>query len=152
MIRQERGALPADRAPGVQLELGLSSNINSSAKKPTCKPIDQTIFGRFDRQGIEAQLQAYLDLGLTPIPLKGKIPIVKWLHGDWHPQTLNDLRRYMPRSNWGLKTGGNFAVIDFDNNDSFAKFIAQNIDRLPDGIPIVKTGRGYHLWLDLRSP
>lgn len=147
MIISERGTSPEGEMPAVQVGLDQKSTyINCSSKTNVCKPFDQTIFTRFNRTGIEAQLQAYLDLGLTPIPLRGKIPVVKWLHGNWNPKTLDDLQPYIPRSNWGLRTGGNFAVIDFDDEDGYCRFVVENFNRLPKNLPIVKTGRGYHIW------
>ena len=153
MIISERGTSPEGEMPAVQVGLGQNSTyINCSSKTNVCKPIDQTIFTRFNRAGIEAHLQAYLDLGLTPIPLHGKIPVVKWLRGSWNPKTLDDLQPYMPRSNWGVRTGGNFAVIDLDTKESYYQFIAENAEKLPTNTPIVKTGRGYHIWFRPTEP
>ena len=49
--------------------------------------------------------------------------------------------------NWGVKTGVKLTVIDFDTPLEFIHFIAKNMEKLPPGTPIVKTGRGYHIWL-----
>ena len=88
----------------------------------------------------------------TPIPLRGKIPIVKWIHGNWAPKTIDDLSRYKNCVNWGLKTGDNFAVIDFDNQTAFFTFAEANAENLPKNIPVVKTGRGYHVWFRPTQP
>ncbi len=149
----ERGTLPEGKVPAVQVGLDQKSTyINYSSKTNVCKPFDQTFFNRYDREGIKAHMQAYLDLGLTPIPLKGKIPVVKWLHGNWHPKTLADLASYLNRSNWGIRTGGDFAVIDLDTKESYYQFIAENAEKLPINTPIVKTGRGYHIWFRPTQP
>jgi len=153
MIRKGEGTSPLGEMP--QGKAGLAATLtkdNCSALKAVCKPPEQTIFNRFDRKGIEAHLQLYLGLGLTPILLKGKKPIVKWLYGDWNPKMLDDLRPYLNRSNWGLRTGGNFAVLDFDTKQDFYDFVAENIERLPSDAPIVKTGRGYHVWFRPARP
>jgi len=147
------GAPPEGKAPAVQVRADQSSTcLNCSAFGGTCKPLDPTIFSRYDRQGYRLQLQAYLDLGLTPIPLRGKIPIVKWKRGNWHPKTLDDLKHYLNRPNWGLRTGGNFAVVDFDTKESFTSFVTANIDKLPIDVPIVKTARGFHIWFRPTQP
>ena len=100
MIQREAGASLESEAPVVQVGLGLASTCyNYSALEENRKPFDQTIFTRYDREGITAQLQAYLDLGLTPIPLRGKIPIVKWIHGNWNPRSIADLKKYIGRYN-----------------------------------------------------
>lgn len=154
MIAKEAGALPTNRAPN-QESKGLnqtSTNINYSANSSICKPPSPTFSGIWNRERIKAQLQAYLDLGLTPIPLNGKIPIVKWRH-DWNPKTIEDLGRYVDTvSNWGVRTGTNLSVIDFDTRQAFIDFAVRNIEKLPEGIPIVQTGRGYHIWFKPTQP
>jgi len=152
MTVQEVGAPPESRAPETR-ERGLNSTLsNTSAFGSTCKPLDPTIFSQYDRKGIEAYLQAYLDLGLTPIPLAGKRPVVKWLHGDWHPKSMKDFSKHLCWNNWGLRTGGDFAVIDFDTTIAYYQFMAENIERLPSNTPIVRTGRGYHIWFRPTEP
>jgi len=154
MYGNEGGTLSAaPKVPNQEKETSkTSTNTHCSAKHATCKLFDQTIFKRYDREGVEAQLQAYINLGLTPIPLRGKRPIVKWRHG-WNPTKLDDLKPYIGRAvNWGLKTGDNFAVVDFDSQEAFTRFIAANIEYLSSDMPIVRTGRGYHLWFKPTKP
>lgn len=94
-----------------------------------------------------SHLQRYLNLGLTPIPLKphSKKPLVKWRNG-WNP-TLEDLKVWASQSgiNWGLRCGENLAVLDFDSEYAYHSFIKQHF--LPIDCPVVKTQRGYHIWL-----
>ena len=100
---------------------------------------------------IEQQLQRYLDLGLTPIPLKGKKPVVKWT--QWHPKIIDALKPYIRgNANWGVATGGNLAVLDFDSEDAYVDFVSRNIDLLCGGYPVVKTGRGFHIWFKPIKP
>lgn len=147
MIEKEAGAPSVNEAPDNQGSVAkLFTYNNSSAIKQKCKPFNKTLSGSWPHPKTKAQLQAYLSLGLTPIPLKGKIPIVKWLHGNWAPKTIEDLNRYRHCTNWGLRTGGNFAVIDFDDEQTFFNFTEANIENLPKNIPVIKTGRGYHIW------
>ena len=99
----------------------------------------------------EKQLQQYLDLGLTPIPIKGKKPLIKWKH--WHPTSINALKPYLRgNANWAVRTGGNLAVLDFDSEQSYVDFVSRNIDILIGDYPVVKTGRGYHLWFRPMKP
>jgi len=146
------GALLGGGAPYAQVGAELASTYNNySAKQQARKPPGQCLSGVWNRQAIKAQLQTYLDLGLTPIPLRGKIPRTKWRHG-WDPRSLEDLEPYKNCLNWGIKTGANLCVIDFDSPEIFAKFAAENIEHLPDGLPLVKTGRGFHLWFRSSEP
>jgi hypothetical protein len=98
---------------------------------------------------VEGQLSEYLELGLTPVPLRGKLPAVKWK--SWRPRGMKSLRPYIRSdSNWGIKTGDGLYVLDFDTDKAFFDFIVQNVGRLPEDAPVVKTGRGYHIWLATR--
>jgi len=100
---------------------------------------------------LEKQLQQYLDLNLTPIPLKGKKPLVKWK--SWHPKTIDQLKPYIRGNvNWAVRTGGSLAVLDFDSRDAYVDFVSKNIDLLLHDFPVVETGRGYHLWFKPTQP
>ncbi len=100
---------------------------------------------------IEQQLQQYLDLGLTPIPLNGKKAVVKWK--DWRPKTTDALKPYIRgNANWAVRTGGNLAVLDFDSEQAYVDFVSRNIDILTGDYPVVRTGRGYHLWFQPVRP
>jgi hypothetical protein len=99
-----------------------------------------------------AHPQFYHNFGLTPIPLKprSKEPLVKWGDG-WNP-TAEELERWSskPEINWGVRCGEELAVLDFDDPNSCFRFIASH--PLPPGCPIVKTGRGFHIWMKPRKP
>jgi hypothetical protein len=114
-----------------------SNNSNNNVFEHKRKPLEKTLSGDWPNKKLQSQLEEYLSLGLVPIPLKGKIPIVKWRSGNWYPKTIADLERYKNCLNWGLKTGNNFAVLDFDTRESFIRLITANIDRLPEGLPLV---------------
>jgi len=61
---------------------------------------------------------------------------------------VQSLKEYIKMGvNWGVKTGPNLTVLDFDTPEAFADFVVKNINRLPTEAPIVRTGRGYHVWL-----
>jgi len=100
---------------------------------------------------IHDHLRLYRSLGLTAIPLKPryKVPLVKWRDG-WNPSP-KELERFAcdPSVNWGVRCGENL-VIDCDSADAFRSFTATH--GLPPGCPVVKTGRGYHIWVKPKKP
>jgi hypothetical protein len=152
MNRQNNVGAPfPNGAPCVQAEAGLASTFNSNSS--VFKEIRKSpLSGSWNHPDIKAQLQNYLNLGLTPIPLKGKRPIVRWVHGDWHPKKIDDLAPYKNCVNWGIKTSATFAVIDFDDEHAFFQFAEANAENLPKNTPLVKTGRGFHIWLRPTQP
>lgn len=92
-------------------------------------------------------LSHYLVLGLRPIPLKGKIPLVKWKD---FTLTEKDIHKYLrPGVNWGLRTGrlSNglwLYVIDLDKRDLLSTIIERLL--FPIKAPIVSTSRGFHCY------
>ncbi|MFC2014164.1 bifunctional DNA primase/polymerase [Chloroflexota bacterium] len=98
-------------------------------------------------------LELYRHLNLTPIPLKpkSKVPLVRWTDGNWNP-TLAELQAWAckPNINWGVRCGENLAALDFDSEEAFFSFTCTH--QLPPQCPVVKTGRGYHVWLKPRHP
>lgn len=99
-----------------------------------------------------AHLQLYQRLGLTPIPLKprSKEPLVKW-GTRWNP-TSEELERWAarPSINWGVRCGESLAVLDFDSEDAYYEFVKEH--RLPPDCPVVRTARGFHVWLRPQKP
>lgn len=85
-------------------------------------------------------LQLYLSLGLTPVPPKFrcKQPLVRCGNG------CNPAREELMQ--WSLTTNLN----GFDSDLAFRNFAATH-NVLPR-CPLVKTGRGYHIWLRPRKP
>ena len=69
------------------------------------------------QQALPREIDLYLSLGLTPIPLKGhsKEPLVRW--GDrWNP-TREELARWFAnhKVNVGVRCGDELAAIDCDS-------------------------------------
>ena len=100
---------------------------------------------------IESYLTQYLELGLHPIPLKGKEAKYHWKAFNLSKE---DISRYKQHSNWGLRTEIikpelYFYVIDLDTLAKLADF--WEVVDLPPAVPIVKTGRGYHFYLTWHS-
>jgi hypothetical protein len=151
-MNSESGASLACEAPNPENRgLGYASINNSSANLSVCKPPSSTSFGDSEHDRTVAQLSQYLALGLVPIPLRGKRPFVRWK--EWDPHSIETLKPYIKTGvNWGVKTGPNLTVIDFDTKEAFLDFIVNNLEKLSEDTPIVKTGRGYHIWLKSIEP
>ena len=97
-------------------------------------------------------LHDYRSHGLVPIPLapRSKRPLVRWKPDDW-VGTDTDLGPYLSRPdlNWGIRCDPHFVVLDFDAEADYHRFMASC--NLPPGCPIVKTGRGFHIWLRVKQ-
>lgn len=101
------------------------------------------------------QLQEYLDRGLTPIPLKprGKTPLkdFHWNSEAWNPKGIQDLEPYIDQGcNWAIRCGNGFYALDFDTTEAYTKFIRKNYSL--GGNPLVRTGRGFHLYFWSGTP
>ncbi|MCX8125849.1 MAG: bifunctional DNA primase/polymerase, partial [Dehalococcoidia bacterium] len=96
-------------------------------------------------------LRTYQEKGLSLIPLKPrtKTPLVKWKE---YRLTDEDFLKYLSQGiNWAIRCDENFHAFDFDNLDNYRKYIQENSDILR-GAPIVRTGRGYHVWFKPKTP
>ena len=97
-------------------------------------------------------INKYIDLGLRPIPLQGKVANYPWKAFTLKNESINS---YIKNAvNWGLRTeiikpGLYFYVIDLDAKNKLAEFWETN--DLPPHTPIVSTGRGYHFYLTWNS-
>ena len=102
----------------------------------------------YDKDAVGEQIEEYLELGLMPIPLKGKIAAYPWrtfiLAGK-------NIERYLtPEVNWELRTGKLecglwFYAIDLDRKD----LLTAMYDHCPVLMeaPTVSTGKGFHIYL-----
>ncbi len=103
-------------------------------------------------KALAQEIDIYRQLGLIRIPLKprAKEPLVRWGDG-WNP-TREELGQWFtnPRVNIGVRCGENLAVVDCDSEEAFRDFTATH--DLPPGCPVVKTGRGYHIWVKPKRP
>lgn len=95
-------------------------------------------------------LPLYLELGLAPIPLKGKLPLTRWK--DYRYNALDFAK---PGINIGIKAGllpsGSFLFfVDVDDKN----LIGELYEKHPILMcaPLVSTARGFHLWLTHREP
>lgn len=103
-------------------------------------------------ESLTQEVDLYLSLGLTPIPLKyrSKQPLVRWGE-EWNP-TSQDLLRWAAnrRINWAVRGGPELAILDFDQEHSFHAFVATH--QLPSGCPVIRTARGHHIWVRPKKP
>jgi len=82
---------------------------------------------------------------IFPLVANGKTPIVKWgAEATTDPSIINGWWQQNPNFNIGLVTGvrSKITVVDFDTAEAWSNAQTKG---LPDA-PLVKTGRGYHLY------
>lgn len=95
----------------------------------------------------------YMQLGLTPIPLHEKIPILKNPYS--RPLTLQELEKYFykTKNNIGVCCGiisNNLFVTDLDDR-AIAKKWKNSLNHILVKAPIVDTARGYHIWIKIKE-
>lgn len=99
------------------------------------------------------EIDLYLRLGVTSIPLKpcSKEPFVRWTQENWNP-SREELENWAQKEeiNWAVRCSPELAVLAFDEEASFHDFVASH--PLPPDTPIIRTGRGYHIWLRPKRP
>ncbi len=91
----------------------------------------------------------YQRIGLLPIPLKGKVPLVRWKELT---TITDDNKQYWVNKgvNWGLRTGQLspnlwLYVVDLDSKELLAGFYESNPNLVR--APLVSTGKGFHIYL-----
>jgi len=107
----------------------------------------------------------YHSLGFSIFPLKprSKQPAVKtWKPYQEQPPTEEEVRKWFKdgKRNIAIVTGrvsNNLVVIDFDNEEVFKEFIKKlhkhrKLDGALNYTWVVKTGKGYHIYVKLQSP
>ena len=96
-------------------------------------------------------LKSYHQRGFNLIPLKSrdKIPLVKWKD---YRLSNEDLLKFIDQStNWAIRCDESFHALDFDSTERFERFI-QKEGNYFSGAPVVRTGRGYHIWFKPTRP
>jgi hypothetical protein len=97
------------------------------------------------------RLKSYHKRGFNLVPLKArsKIPLVKWKE---YRLGNEDFRKYLDQdSNWAFRCDNNFHALDFDDVETYTRFIEEKGDIIK-GAPVVHTGRGYHVWFKPKKP
>lgn len=98
----------------------------------------------------------FLERGWTPLPIvpRGKTPLLPWRRLQRARPTPADLEQWWalwPDANVGIVTGGTsgLAVLDLDSDEAQAQARKRG---LPDEAPLVRTGRGEHIYCRAESP
>lgn len=95
-------------------------------------------------------LKEYLSIGLTPIPVRGKVANYHWKDYQFNPEDFTK-----PSTNIGLRTGllpsgDYFYVIDLDKKELLGSFYESHLTLMC--APLVSTGRGWHIYLSWKEP
>ena len=104
-----------------------------------------------DNRAVRHQLEVYMALGFCPIHLEGKVANYHWLEFKLTPGDISNYKN----CNWGIRTGKitdncYFYVVDIDAKILLADF--WEVNTLPNGAPIVSTGKGFHIYLTWTEP
>jgi hypothetical protein len=103
-----------------------------------------------------AERYSRMGLGVIPVSYAGKHPIVKWeqyQHRRANEIELNEWFGNGQPRNVGIVCGrvsNNLVVLDFDKPESYERFF--NTANLESETPVVKTARGFHVWLQTIEP
>lgn len=102
----------------------------------------------YGEREIRIQLNKYLELGFSPIWLKGKVANYHWKTFKLTGANMSHFIK--PGINWGLRAGplpsGIYLwFIDLDRKNLLADVIESNPAIL--NAPIVSTGKGFHIYL-----
>jgi len=90
-------------------------------------------------------LKKYHRLGFNLVPLKprSKVPLVRW---KGYQLRNKDFLRFLGQgTNWAIRCDEVFHVLDFDDAQTYMRFSQEPGEVIRD-CPLVKTGRGYHIW------
>jgi hypothetical protein len=80
---------------------------------------------------------------------RAKIPLVKWKE---YRLSNEDLLRFTSQdTNWAIRCDEGFHALDFDNPERYERFVQEKGDYF-SGAPVVRTGRGYHVWFKPKRP
>ncbi len=104
-----------------------------------------------DKVGTLQLLNSYHQRGFNLIPMKprAKIPLVKWKE---YRLSNEDLFRFTSQdTNWAIRCDEGFHALDFDNPERYERFVQEKGDYF-SGAPVVRTGRGYHVWFKPKRP
>ena len=105
-------------------------------------------------KSLRSLIELYKRLGFSIIPLKykSKEPAVKWTEFQSRKPTDGELREWFSKDNVNIgavcgSVSGNLAVLDFDNLEVFQRFFEKSPEELTNDTLVVKTRRGYHVYL-----
>lgn len=109
---------------------------------------------------VQDAADVYHSQGLQVIPLRlgEKTPLCNWKEYTQLEQSTADIKRLFPdnQRNIGIIGGavsGNFCCLDFDSIDGYERAMQNlNFSRIVEQTTVVKTARGYHVYLFTPTP
>jgi len=112
-----------------------------------------------ERDSALAFARRYVDLGLSVIPViyREKKPALNWKPYQDRRPTQGELREWFHNGeaqNVAVVCGqvsGNLVVVDFDSPEAYSRFFEGNAE-LERETPVVRTARGFHVWLRTAEP
>ncbi len=107
-------------------------------------------------------LYEHWKVSFIPIIFKGKKPLAHWKQYQKHLPETNDIDKWWKqywskKANIGIicgKVSGNLVVLDFDNEKPYQDFIKCCLGydiNIVATTPVVKTGKGFHVYLRTKS-
>jgi len=101
----------------------------------------------YNAQEVQSYLNKYLELGFSPIWLRGKVAKYSWKEFTLTSANMSQYLR--PGINWGIRAGllpsGVYLYfIDLDTKDLLSSALESKFDLLH--CPIVSTGKGFHVY------
>lgn len=102
----------------------------------------------FDKAVVRQQLKKYLELGLSPIPLQGKVANYHWKVFNLTESNMEQFIK--PGVNWGIRAGllpseDYLWFIDLDSKELLGSFYELHPALM--SAPLVSTSKGWHIWL-----
>jgi len=108
---------------------------------------------------LEGYIELYKRLGFNIIPLKArsKEPLIKWSEFETRKATEEELKQWFSKEdvNIGIVCGfvsGNLIVLDLESLEAFKRFFEKTPEELAVSTLVVKTARGYHLYVKTDKP
>jgi len=124
-------------------------NVRANAQSGTIPIPEVPKHRRRKRNMDEKNLQSLLTMGFSIIPIKkrDKIAAVKWREFTEKHPTIDQINAWKTQgyANFAVVTGriSDVIVVDIDSKEAFEQVATLGI---PEGVPIVSTGKGYHLY------
>ncbi len=96
-------------------------------------------------------LRFYRKWGLSLVPLKprSKISLVRWK--EYQLSDEDSLKFPAHETNRTIRCDQNFHALDFDNPETYERFI-QGKGKILKDAPTIRTSRGYHIWFKPKKP
>ena len=157
-MHRERNALLHESGPSGSIDL--RADEDSEAKRCEMDELNTAVhLCEAERDSALAFARRYVDLGLSVIPViyREKKPALNWKPYQDRRPTQGELREWFHNGqaqNVAVVCGqvsGNLVVVDFDSPEAYSRFFEGNAE-LERETPVVRTARGFHVWLRTAEP